>query len=108
MTRPKVPNRVSRSRAIGLGVAPRQGQEQQHLQHFVIGQRVRTGGEQPGAHANPVTLSTERRWIVRRDPEQVAIDRIGNPFARRPPGHEASFVSVAKTLASATPNTGAR
>ena len=46
-----------------LGVAPRQRQEQDHLQHLVIRQRVRPGRQQPLPHARPVPIDTQRRRL---------------------------------------------
>ena len=42
-----------------LGVAPGQGEEQHHLQHFVVRQRVGAGGQQPLAKPRPVAV---RPW----------------------------------------------
>ena len=79
MTGPKPPNRVRQFAGDRLGVPPRQSQEQQHLQHLMIGQCLGAGGQQARAHAVAMTVRALFGDIVRRDAEQIAgVGRFGN------------------------------
>ena len=72
-----------------LGVPARQGEEQQHLQHLMVGQSLRTRGEQPCAHAVAMAVGADFRALIRGDAEQISTTRFRDAFPC-PSGHTAS------------------